>query len=1140
MEFRLDSASYHLLPSYGSRGREADGVWAAVGAAEADSILRRVLASHSAYRSQLIDFWMAYEHRPERGRFRDVEIIERLLHGLRGGIAARLRLLRRWELVGIQDLTPRDSLLPEGLEPPPALHFIEVELVDQDGEPHRGVAIELTDTEDRLRALSSRGHGIAYVGSLQPGSCKIVIPGDEDDEPLEPADLLSISLAFDDGSPAAGTPFVLSAGGSPVSGVLDGGGHTAVAAAAGSQATIAFPQLLTKTAELRSGVAVSAGGRTRLVALRDITKRNVSVVEMEDALFNTDSAVFLPDIDPQDLRVAPAERVTGLGVLAAVLQHAQENPDKALLIAGHADTKGSPQHNVELSVDRANNVLHALLGEGDAWVELCKKRHQVLDYQQILRWIAITWSWPCDPGELTGKHDQKTDRAVRRFQAAASREFGQALAIDGVVGTQTWTAFFQIYRRALARLMGVSESDLQGRGQQLKFVAQKAIGCGESHPREAPGQDEQESSRNRRVELLFFAPGDEPKLACHPGGGGCQKAACDLYVGEQYEHQYLPAPALDVTALEDALHLTDPTLGPLRSLAFRYDDRIQDAGDKGAFVCKGARGVSVGRLQSSLHYLGVQLKESMRDDVPDGDFGDETFDALKYFQESFPNLDGFTPGEETQRYLQCQPDPLTNDGEAGPKTLHAIDAMLLDARIEGGKQPGSGKAKAKSDAKAKSLAAAPAPAPLLAKSGGGKSLPVLANVIPAASVTSNRCGLKRDSPTFDADLEACFVKELNARRPGLNKNNLTRTEFYAKYYGRHQEVPWSMLASLVSRNAGYQMTDLERYLLYGTALPLVRAGMAAGLGLPLTVMFIERFLESGNYLIFHDVYPQLLAYEMAKEVFLSTGDDRVVKLFMQLPRLAGVEQLVAVEWVGFFEHAKKEKFWAGRPAPFTDPIVIRHSVGLVSNEQNYLEDRLMLPTPGSPLYMDHPLIPGGTHVTDLLRHVVFPAMAKLQLTRLAFIGAGGALASLATDVHIHFVGDFSDVAKRIDTGRKLMQGVFVSSRARADAMIRWQFANAHTGSRFDYDTDHYDKSKILSPLTFDIYSPDLDVSKFPLPGWPATPPAPSLPSWGARDPAKRARFLLIVGLPLPADCFVPPEGKVDPAGPSRACDEIFL
>src|SRR5262245_496884 len=80
------------------------------------------------------------------------------------------------------------------------------------------------------------------------------------------------------------------------------------------------------------------------------------------------------------------------------------------------------------------------------------------------------------------------------------------------------------------------------------------------------------------------------------------------------------------------------------------------------------------------------------------------------------------------------------------------------------------------------------------------------------------------------------------RRDRSNKNNLTRTNYYYAYWKTHPEVPWALMANLVSRNAGYQMTDLDRYyeLAMGGASPLV---ILPGAALTPVLLFI--LLEAG-------------------------------------------------------------------------------------------------------------------------------------------------------------------------------------------------------------------------------------------------------------------------------------------------------
>lgn len=93
------------------------------------------------------------------------------------------------------------------------------------------------------------------------------------------------------------------------------------------------------------------------------------------------------------------------------------------------------------------------------------------------------------------------------------------------------------------------------------------------------------------------------------------------------------------------------------------------------------------------------------------------------------------------------------------------------------------------------------------------------------------------------------IQELTAK---LNKDNISRTNAYKRYFDRHPEIKWSLLASFVSRNAGWSMTDLK--------------GRLFELGL---TAFQQKWLflayERANWLIFSDAYPRLLLYHWSKQ-----------------------------------------------------------------------------------------------------------------------------------------------------------------------------------------------------------------------------------------------------------------------------------
>lgn len=147
-----------------------------------------------------------------------------------------------------------------------------------------------------------------------------------------------------------------------------------------------------------------------------------------------------------------------------------------------------------------------------------------------------------------------------------------------------------------------------------------------------------------------------------------------------------------------------------------------------------------------------------------------------------------------------------------------------------------------------------------------------------------------------------LVRELQEHTALLNRNNLTRTAAYLEFYGKHPEIHWALLAHMVSRNGGWNMTDLR-----GELLPrLLDEGQ---------IESIFDMLETANALIFQDAFPQLLLYERSR-----TWNR---PLFHLLPQLH-VSRFMQPMW---------ELFWdEGSSALIT--------IALIINEQNYIQARV--------------------------------------------------------------------------------------------------------------------------------------------------------------------------------------------------------
>ena len=134
---------------------------------------------------------------------------------------------------------------------------------------------------------------------------------------------------------------------------------------------------------------------------------------------------------------------------------------------------------------------------------------------------------------------RRAERAAARAHQARRR---LARQLDGIVGRQTWGAIFDLYVDHLEEAIASAAIPLAERRAALSFVnsQKKVIGCGEHKPLTANPIIEQDAAigrlarDGRRVELIFFEPGQEPSLRCHPQEGECLPTACDIYNGRCY------------------------------------------------------------------------------------------------------------------------------------------------------------------------------------------------------------------------------------------------------------------------------------------------------------------------------------------------------------------------------------------------------------------------------------------------------------------------------------------------------------------------------------------------------------------------------------------------------------------------------
>jgi len=277
--------------------------------------------------------------------------------------------------------------------------------------------------------------------------------------------------------------------------------------------------------------------------------REVTVLEMHDTLFRTNSCVVLPEGEDPTRDTDGHLSLTSVGIIASALRYNEAHPNKKLLIAGHCDTTASVAFNQALSEERASVILALLTGDREAFRNLVSERHQVADYKQILHWVSraldtdkLEVPFDCDPGTIDNNAASSIE-AVRHFQRdynknkAALGASAADLSEDGAIGPLTWGAIFDCYEFALLQELGEAAAALQQLRNQLVWVdvSRKALGFSEHHPLDNLGRDNYRSQANRRAEILFFDPGEEPDLV----QADATPEMSEIYLPGQYAHEHL-------------------------------------------------------------------------------------------------------------------------------------------------------------------------------------------------------------------------------------------------------------------------------------------------------------------------------------------------------------------------------------------------------------------------------------------------------------------------------------------------------------------------------------------------------------------------------------------------------------------------
>lgn len=240
--------------------------------------------------------------------------------------------------------------------------------------------------------------------------------------------------------------------------------------------------------------------------------------------------------------------------------------------------------------------------------------------------------------------------------------------------------------------------------------------------------------------------------------------------------------------------------------------------------------------------------------------------------------------------------------------------------------------------------------------------------------------------------EKTFIQKIKRETNRLNKNNVTRTKAYLDFYNRHPEIHWAFLGHMVSRNGGWNMTDLK-------------GGIHSKLLTNKEATSFFSFLERGNWLIFQDAFPQFLLYEAS----LNSRKN----LSYLLPYL-NVSIFMEVIW---------DQFWKDRD-------VYLLTMALIVNEQSYLEARVLQ---------------NSSFKKKVFKTLEFKLQEFLSMNHILFPYLWNGKLKLAGQTLRHF----ESLHERIILGKRLYNVLF-SNKERFIMTVQWANEHPHSGSRKDY------------------------------------------------------------------------------------------
>ncbi len=237
--------------------------------------------------------------------------------------------------------------------------------------------------------------------------------------------------------------------------------------------------------------------------------------------------------------------------------------------------------------------------------------------------------------------------------------------------------------------------------------------------------------------------------------------------------------------------------------------------------------------------------------------------------------------------------------------------------------------------------------------------------------------------------EMNIINEIKKHTEKSNVDNISRTQAYAAFFERNKEIKWSFLASMVSRNAGWNMTDLE------------------GIWFPKSLSKNYRhtlFLtyERANWLIFSDAYPQLLLYEFSKKN--NQPYFHLLKVFLS-------STFIETEWELFLKLRDENRLMTAQ----------------IINEQNLIQKPVM----------EHPF-----YKEKVFKSFIYMFQDFFHFSSVLFPTKEG-------DLYGFSVHHFRNATKRIELGKRLAWLLFHPEYY--PSFYCFSKSTEHTGSRYDYE-----------------------------------------------------------------------------------------